>query len=201
MSAIRWRFADPARVQDLAGSTALASRSPDRGLGRQPTGHHQTQSRHRGIAFRSPTSSSSTPGKPDATMSDGWQRFYLADFITPQSMAEQAIAAGGSLRWNASTPVGTRLDSDLQLRHQSTGHRPWRTWLPCVQCGRAAARARYSGQHRAVLGPELQRGPRERQQRWSVALWRQPAGCDQRPELVTQPERRGRHRRRRVDGP
>lgn len=31
----------------------------------------------------------------------------LLDFITPQQMAEQAVAAGGALRWNASAPLGT----------------------------------------------------------------------------------------------
>ena len=44
--------------------------------------------------------------KPDAS-TDTWQRYNLADFISPQSMAEQAIAAGDSLRWNAATPLGT----------------------------------------------------------------------------------------------
>ncbi len=32
---------------------------------------------------------------------------YLKDFITPQSIAEDTIAAGGSLRWNAPSPMGT----------------------------------------------------------------------------------------------
>lgn len=35
------------------------------------------------------------------------QRFFFADFISQQNMAEQAIAAGGDLRWNASAPLGT----------------------------------------------------------------------------------------------
>ncbi|MBL8362773.1 MAG: cadherin-like domain-containing protein [Rubrivivax sp.] len=33
--------------------------------------------------------------------------YTIADFITPQSMAEQAIAAGGSARWNAAQPTGS----------------------------------------------------------------------------------------------
>jgi Ca2+-binding RTX toxin-like protein len=42
------------------------------------------------------------------TTSDGnYQTFALADFIQPQAMAQQAIAAGGSLRWNAASPVGS----------------------------------------------------------------------------------------------
>ena len=41
-------------------------------------------------------------------VTDGpWTKFFFADFITPQSMAEQAIAAGGGLRWNAAQPMGT----------------------------------------------------------------------------------------------
>jgi hypothetical protein len=34
-------------------------------------------------------------------------RYWFADLITPQTMAEQTIAAGGSLRWNAASPLGT----------------------------------------------------------------------------------------------
>lgn len=37
----------------------------------------------------------------------GWTKFEIADFIDPRDMAEQAIAAGGSLRWNASQPLGS----------------------------------------------------------------------------------------------
>jgi serralysin len=37
----------------------------------------------------------------------GWQTAYVADFITPQTMAQDAIAAGGALRWNASHDLGT----------------------------------------------------------------------------------------------
>ena len=33
--------------------------------------------------------------------------YSLADFITPQSMAEQAIAAGGAMRWNATAALGS----------------------------------------------------------------------------------------------
>ena len=35
------------------------------------------------------------------------RRYLLADFITPQSMAEQTIAAGGTARWNAPGALGT----------------------------------------------------------------------------------------------
>ena len=38
---------------------------------------------------------------------DPWVQFRFADFITPQTMAEQAIAAGGSLRWNATGAMGS----------------------------------------------------------------------------------------------
>jgi len=34
-------------------------------------------------------------------------RLTLADFITPQSMAQQAVAAGDTMRWNAAQPLGT----------------------------------------------------------------------------------------------
>lgn len=36
-----------------------------------------------------------------------WSRVNLTDFITQSSMAQGAIAAGGSARWNASSPLGT----------------------------------------------------------------------------------------------
>lgn len=36
-----------------------------------------------------------------------WTRFNIADFISPVTMAERAIAAGGSQRWNASSALGT----------------------------------------------------------------------------------------------
>lgn len=39
----------------------------------------------------------------------GWTRVALADMIRVEDMAEQAIAAGGSLRWNAAQPTGTGL--------------------------------------------------------------------------------------------
>ena len=34
-------------------------------------------------------------------------QYLLADFITPQSMAEQAIAAGGAMRWNSAASMGS----------------------------------------------------------------------------------------------
>lgn len=37
----------------------------------------------------------------------GWTTITLSDFITSQSMAEQAVAAGQSLRWNAAQPLGS----------------------------------------------------------------------------------------------
>ena len=36
-----------------------------------------------------------------------WARMQFADFVTPQAMAQQAIAAGGSLRWNAAGALGS----------------------------------------------------------------------------------------------
>jgi serralysin len=50
----------------------------------------------------------------------GWRLYQVADFITPQSMAENAIAAGGDLRWNASQPVGTRVDVTFSFVTSST---------------------------------------------------------------------------------
>ena len=40
-------------------------------------------------------------------METGSPRYYLADFIKPQDMAEQAIAAGGDMRWNANGALGS----------------------------------------------------------------------------------------------
>lgn len=39
--------------------------------------------------------------------SSGWTAVALSDFITQQSMAEQAIAAGPTLRWNTAQPLGS----------------------------------------------------------------------------------------------
>jgi serralysin len=44
--------------------------------------------------------------KPGATATQ-WLIYPLADFITPQSMAEQGIAAGANLRWNAASALGS----------------------------------------------------------------------------------------------
>ncbi len=41
---------------------------------------------------------------------DPWTQFRFADFITQQTMAEQAIAAGGSLRWNAAGAMGSAVN-------------------------------------------------------------------------------------------
>ncbi len=38
---------------------------------------------------------------------NSWANLTLSDFITQQSMAEQAIAAGGGWRWNAAQPLGS----------------------------------------------------------------------------------------------
>ncbi len=40
-------------------------------------------------------------------METGSPRYYLTDFIKPQDMAEQAIAAGGDWRWNANGALGS----------------------------------------------------------------------------------------------
>ena len=37
----------------------------------------------------------------------GWTTLMLSDFITAQSMAEQAIAAGAGWRWNSAQPLGS----------------------------------------------------------------------------------------------
>ncbi|MCU0922821.1 MAG: hypothetical protein MUF16_21300, partial [Burkholderiaceae bacterium] len=37
----------------------------------------------------------------------GWKQYRLADFITQQTMARDAVAAGGALRWNAADALGT----------------------------------------------------------------------------------------------
>ncbi len=42
-----------------------------------------------------------------AYFSNTYQTYSLADFIESQDMAEQAIAAGGGWRWNASQPLGS----------------------------------------------------------------------------------------------
>jgi len=39
-----------------------------------------------------------------------WTRFSFAEFIQPQTMAEQAIAAGGNMRWNAAQALGTAVN-------------------------------------------------------------------------------------------
>lgn len=47
--------------------------------------------------------------KPSLTATQS-QTYPLADFISPQSMAEQAIAAGGDLRWNAAGAMGSAVN-------------------------------------------------------------------------------------------
>ena len=44
----------------------------------------------------------------------------LADFITPQSLAEDTIAAGGSMRWNAAQALGTTTTLSFSFVTQST---------------------------------------------------------------------------------
>lgn len=44
----------------------------------------------------------------------------LADFITPQTMAEQAIAAGDAHRWNAGQPLGSAVNVTYSFVAQST---------------------------------------------------------------------------------
>lgn len=46
---------------------------------------------------------SSTTSNTDGT----WNRPLVADFITPDTMARETVAAGGSLRWNAASSLGT----------------------------------------------------------------------------------------------
>ncbi|MBE0550739.1 MAG: cadherin-like domain-containing protein [Rubrivivax sp.] len=41
---------------------------------------------------------------------DDNQQYLLADFIRPQDMAQQAIAAGGAMRWNAAQALGTAVN-------------------------------------------------------------------------------------------
>lgn len=43
----------------------------------------------------------------DAFFSNSWQTHVLSEFIKPQDMAQQAIAAGGDLRWNLGQAVGS----------------------------------------------------------------------------------------------
>lgn len=47
-------------------------------------------------------------------------RYLLADFITPQTVAEQAIAAGGSARWNASQAMGSAVTVSYSFVLSST---------------------------------------------------------------------------------
>jgi hypothetical protein len=102
-----------------------------------------------------------------------WAQISLADFITPVEMAEQAIAAGGSQRWNAPA-LGTPGRAELQLRHPAP---------PAASVRRASAPSRrpssswcaISWPAPRLLRPELHRGHGSRQQRRPAALRRQPA--------------------------
>lgn len=53
--------------------------------------------------------------------------YLLADFISHQSMADQAIAAGGAMRWNAGNPLGTPVVLTYSFVAQSAqpGFRPF----------------------------------------------------------------------------
>lgn len=52
-----------------------------------------------------------------------FQNYYLADFITPQSQAQQAVAAGGDFRWNSGQPLGSpvRLTYSFVTQAPSSG--------------------------------------------------------------------------------
>jgi len=53
--------------------------------------------------------------------------YPLLDFITPQQMAEQAVAAGGGLRWNAAAPLGTPVTLNFSFVTQAPGSGPGAT--------------------------------------------------------------------------
>ena len=50
--------------------------------------------------------------------------YLLADFISPQDMATQAIAAGGALRWNADRPLGTAVNLSFSFVAQAPADGP-----------------------------------------------------------------------------
>jgi serralysin len=56
-----------------------------------------------------------------------WQRFNLADFITPETVAREAIAAGDAYRWNAGQPMGSAVTVTYSFVGQSSqpGFRPF----------------------------------------------------------------------------
>ncbi len=62
------------------------------------------------VVRRYPQITYSTTNMEYITFINDSNRYLLADYITHQSMAEQAIAAGGTLRWNASGAIGTAVN-------------------------------------------------------------------------------------------
>ena len=56
-----------------------------------------------------------------ALRSDGViAQFSFADFLTPRAIAEDTIAAGGAMRWNAAQPLGTAASLTYSFVAQST---------------------------------------------------------------------------------
>ena len=92
------------------GATWRAVRIDDLAIQVSPDGIHATVTPRIGKGFAytlSNVEKIQVNVGQDATGNDINQTYDLADFILPQDMAEQAIAAGPSLRWNASAALGT----------------------------------------------------------------------------------------------
>ena len=76
-----------------------------------------------------------------AYFSNTYQTYSLADFIESQDMAEQAIAAGGGWRWNASQPLGsaTELTYSFVTQAPTARERSRTTPRPRTTSGRTKA--------------------------------------------------------------
>lgn len=48
-----------------------------------------------------------------------WQRFNIADFILPETVAREAIAAGDAYRWNAGQPMGSAVTVTFSFVQQA----------------------------------------------------------------------------------
>jgi Ca2+-binding RTX toxin-like protein len=58
------------------------------------------------------------------TGDDRWVQMRFADFITQQTMARDTIAAGGTLRWNAASPLGTAVQLSYSFVTQAPASGP-----------------------------------------------------------------------------
>ena len=60
-------------------------------------------------------------GGRDENDQEIWIKYLLADFIRPEDMAQQAIASGGDLRWNAGQALGTAVTLSYSFVTQAPG--------------------------------------------------------------------------------